>query len=113
MDRSQALFLGGCIPARLALAAAAYFAQGTWATLLGIALAAIAVGFMTIYVMGWRKTGVETQGRPIWWNHLRPVHAVFYGAAATALLMGENAASASLLLADTALGAAAFANRYA
>ena len=106
------MFLGGCLPTRLALAAAAYFAQGAWSIILGVALAAIAAGFLTIYVMGWRKTGVETQGRPIWWNHLRPVHAAFYASAAVALFSGNNVASASLLLADTAVGTAAFAQKH-
>ncbi len=38
----------------------------------------IGLAFVTIYVMGWRKTGAETGGEAIWWNSLRPVHGVLW-----------------------------------
>jgi hypothetical protein len=37
-----------------------------------------ALGFTYIYITGSRQTGAEVFGEKIWWNNLRPVHAVFY-----------------------------------
>ena len=50
--------------------------------MINLALSVIALGFITIYVFGWRKTGLETMGAPIWWNDLRPLHGALYGIAA-------------------------------
>lgn len=108
---SQALFLGGCIPARLLLAFAAY-KSGTNSVLqilFACVLATMAVGFLTIYIMGWRKTGAETFGKPIWWNSLRPVHGSLYALAAVAVAFGAPSTAATLILVDTAIGTAAFA----
>ena len=66
--------------------------------------AAIALGFATIYVFGLRKTGVETGGRPIWWNDLRPVHAALYAVAAVAAWNGRGDLAWKALAADVALG---------
>lgn len=40
---------------------------------------AVAIGLITLWLTGRRKTGWETQGRIIWWNWLRPIHAVLWG----------------------------------
>jgi hypothetical protein len=37
-----------------------------------------AIGFMYIFITGIRKTGAEVFGEKIWWNNLRPVHALLY-----------------------------------
>jgi hypothetical protein len=37
-----------------------------------------AIGFIYLYLSGTRKTGPETFGDTIWWDHLRPIHALFY-----------------------------------
>ena len=39
----------------------------------------MAAGFIYIFLTGSRKTGMETFGDKIWWNDLRPVHALMYG----------------------------------
>jgi len=38
----------------------------------------ISIGFIYIWLTGSRPTGPETFGEPIWWNHMRPVHALIY-----------------------------------
>ena len=111
-QKRQALFLGLCIPARLALAFGAYQLEGAWSTILATVLAVIAVGFLVIYAMGWRKTGAETFGQRIWWNDLRPVHGLFYAAASVALFSGNKELSASLIVADTLVGFASFENHH-
>lgn len=103
------LFLAGCIPARLALAFASRSAgTGVLRTSLVVMFSVIAIGFLTIYMAGLRKTGAETMGQPIWWNSLRPVHASLYGGAAYALATGSPVLASNLIFADTAIGLGAF-----
>jgi len=105
------LFLGLCIPSRVALAFAAEWASsasGPTSVALTLVLATMAVGFATIYFMGWRKTGGETFGQPIWWNYMRPVHSALYAAAAYSVAAGEGATARNLILFDAAIGLAAF-----
>ena len=33
---------------------------------------------LVIFLTGSRKTGQEVFGNKIWWNNLRPVHAILY-----------------------------------
>merc|ERR1712062_612453 len=46
--------------------------------LMGLIALIPAIGFMHIYFTGSRPVGLETGGKPIWWNDLRPVHAINY-----------------------------------
>jgi len=45
---------------------------------LGLLALLPAFGFLIIYFGGYRKTGGETFGQKIWWNNLRPIHAILY-----------------------------------
>lgn len=72
------LFLVGCIGTRLLLV---YIAKNINTNLLkymGYLLLIPAFGFIYIYLTGIRQTGPEVFGDKIWWNDLRPIHAVFY-----------------------------------
>lgn len=99
------LFLTGCIPVRIALVLVAAFATSP-EILKGLAVVtgAIALGFAIIYVFGLRATGVETGGKPIWWNDLRPVHAALYAIAAIAAWNGRGDIAWKVLAADVVLG---------
>ena len=81
---SQTLFLLGCIPTRLLLAYVITLIKpfSPLSIIINLTLSMIALGFITIYIFGWRKTGPETMGAPIWWNHWRPLHGALYGIAA-------------------------------
>jgi len=72
------LFLGGCIPTRLFFAMLAKYGNVTIKKILGIIAFMVATGFLFIYFGKLRETGLETGGEKIWWNHLRPIHAVLY-----------------------------------
>ena len=66
-----------------------------------------AFGFIYIYIFGKRKTGAEVFGDKIWWNNLRPIHAIFY------LLFAYNAIQKNMdawiyLLLDVILGFVSF-----
>ncbi len=72
------LFLLGCIPSRLLLVYVAKNIQIDYLPILGYITLIIAIGFTYIYLTDSRKTGSETFGEKIWWNNLRPIHAMFY-----------------------------------
>lgn len=102
-------FLIGCIGTRILLAWLAY-AYPAYLPIMAIFAFAIAVGFTVIYVKGWRKTGAEVMGGKLWWNSLRPVHALNYALfGVLALAGGALARHAWVVLAfDVLLGLAAF-----
>ena len=80
--------------------------------MINLALSVIALGFITIYVFGWRKTGLETMGAPIWWNDLRPLHGALYGIAAYQMSHGMNESAGKVIVLDTIIGLIAFLFHY-
>lgn len=72
------LFLLGCIPTRLFLVYLAKNIPLNYLVILGYISLLPAIGFIYLFLSGTRKSGPETFGDKIWWNNLRPVHAIFY-----------------------------------
>lgn len=115
---SKLLFLLGCIPVRLLMVCFAYYMLNIpeiyknplFYLFLSVTFV-IGMGFWTIYVMGWRKTGLEVGGKEIWWNHLRPVHGTNYLLFTLFAAMGWKHAWLFLLL-DVGIGVGAFFRRY-
>lgn len=101
------LFLVGCIGVRLGIVYAAKTASSRALTYMSVPALAIGIGFLTIYVMGWRQTGIEVHGERIWWNTLRPVHALLWISFGVCALMKVRRAWVILLL-DTLIGLVAF-----
>lgn len=110
LQKRFALFLLGCVPVRLALVY--MVATGLLGTLvlkwLAAGAAALAAGFMVIFVGGFRKTGPETGGALIWWNWLRPVHALLWACVAYFAWRGQSGMVWRLLLADVIIGLVSF-----
>lgn len=105
------LFYLLCIPIRLILAYVAYKLDKMPPVLqysFIILTTAIGLGFWSIYLNGWRKTGLETGGKPIWWNNLRPIHGSLYLLYAGLALSGVKNAWVVLLI-DVIIGFAASA----
>ena len=100
-----------CLAVRAALAALAKFAPARVLPYLGAAALLPATCFLVIYAFGLRKTGAEVAGGRIWWNDLRPLHALLYYAFAALALRRHPYAWVPLAL-DVAVGAAAFARHY-
>ena len=107
---SIALFLFGCIGTRLLFT---YLAMTftDYLPYMGYIAALISAGFFYIYFTGTRKTGLETGGKPIWWNHLRPLHGFLYGLFAYGAING-NRDSWKVLLVDVIIGFTAFINHH-
>lgn len=75
-------FLIGCMGTRIGLGLyiqSNHFLHSRYIyTILHIAITLMGLGFIIIYLGGLRKTGIETNGQPIWWNSLRPFHGIMY-----------------------------------
>lgn len=72
------LFFIGCIGSRLLLVYIAKNINTIWLKYMGYLALLPAIGFIYIYLSGARKTGPEVFGDKIWWNNLRPIHALLY-----------------------------------
>lgn len=109
IHKRMLLFLIGCMGTRFGLTLLAYLYRNN-ITVMKIfgALALIpAIGFTVIYLGGFRKTGAEVFGEQIWWNMLRPIHALLFFLFAFTALNGLNNAWMFLLL-DTLIGLGSF-----
>lgn len=106
---SKTLFLLGCIPVRILLAYIAFKLQSN--KLLSILAFMIGFSFFIIYTTGIRKTGIETGGKPIWWNEWRPLHGFLY--VLFAILNWMNVRNAWMVLVlDAIIGLIAFSLHY-
>jgi len=103
------LFLIGCIGMRSLFAYVAKIANIGLLRVMGWIALIPAVGFMYLYLTGARKTGAEVFGEKIWWNSLRPVHALMYFAFAWLAITGARGTAWKVLAADVVLGLGAFA----
>ena len=114
LTTSQKLFLCACIPFRNSLTMLAFAFRRALPWWVGGLALIPAVGFFVIFAFGLRKTGMETGGKPIGWNYLRPVHGLFWlGFACTVLFLRDIMGGAWIWLAlDTMLGLAAFVAHY-
>jgi hypothetical protein len=103
------LFLVGCMGTRSLFVYIAKQAQTNRNLLqfLGFLALVPTIGFLYIYASGSRKTGPEVFGDTIWWNSLRPIHGLLYGAFAISAISGYTNAW-YFLLADLLLGFTSF-----
>lgn len=101
------LFLFGCILVRSLFVVISYKIDLNYLPYLGYLALLPAIGFLYIYFTGARKVGPETFGKKIWWNDLRPVHAILYFLFSYNAIQ-KNKNSYKFLLADVILGLTAF-----
>jgi len=101
------LFLIGCIGVRSLFVVIAKYINPNYLKYLGYLALLPAIGFIYIYLTGTRKTGGETFGEKIWWNDLRPIHAILYFLFAYNAIMG-NKQSWIYLLIDVLFGLLSF-----
>ena len=91
------LFLFGCIGLRFLFVIIAKIIDVKFLPYLGYLALLFVIGFIYIFATDGRKTGVETFGDKIWWNNLRPVHALLYGLFAYNAIIGNRGAWIYLL----------------
>ena len=103
LEKRMLMFLIGCIGVRSLFVLIAKYTNTKYLKYLGYLSLLPASGFIYIYLTGSRKTGGETFGEKIWWNDLRPVHAVLYILFAYNAIIGNKQAWV-YLLADVLFG---------
>ena len=101
------LFLVGCIGTRSLFVILARKANAEYLKYMGYLALLPAIGFIYIYLTGSRKTGGETFGDKIWWNNLRPFHALIYFLFAYNAIIGNKNAWLYLLF-DVVFGLTSF-----
>ena len=101
------LFIFGCIGLRTLFVIIAKNIDIKFLPYLGYIALLFVTGFIYIFITGSRKTGIETFGGKIWWNDLRPVHALFYGLFAYNAI-NKNPNSWIFLLIDVIIGLISF-----
>jgi hypothetical protein len=101
------LFLFGCIGMRLFFVYIAKNVSIQNLPYLGYLALIMPIAFMYIYLTGSRKTGPEVLGDKIWWNNLRPLHAILYGLFAYNAITG-NPNSWMFLFLDVIIGLISF-----
>lgn len=102
------LFLIGCIGLRTLFIYFALYIPEPYLHVFTLILFIIGSGFATIWLFGLRKTGRETFGQKIWWNHLRPIHSALYLFAAYSLFNKNRLNAAYALTADVSIGLLSF-----
>ena len=107
IQKRFALFLIGCIGTRLSLVYAAKNVDTEYLKYMGYLAILPACAFIFIYLTGIRKTGAEVFGDKIWWNNLRPIHALLYLLFAYNAITG-NKISWVYLLIDALFGLTSF-----
>jgi hypothetical protein len=112
LGQRKALFLTGCMGTRVLLVVLAATLPLRWLRVLGVLGGAVAAWFTVIYAGKLRPSGAETGGQPIWWNSLRPVHAMLYAAFAYCAWVGNRRGAWTALLVDVIIGFAAFVHQH-
>ena len=101
------LFLIGCMGARSGLVYLAKTINKEYLKYMGYLALIPAIGFIYIYITKSRQTGGEVMGDRIWWNELRPFHALMYILFALYAING-NPQSWIFLLIDVVIGFISF-----
>jgi hypothetical protein len=107
MQKRFLLFLIGCIGVRTLFVLIAKNASAYYLPILGYLALLPAIGFVYIYLTGSRQVGAEVFGEKIWWNNLRPLHALLYFLFAYNAINGNKMAYQYLLI-DVVIGLTAF-----
>jgi len=105
------LFLFGCIALRCYFAYLAKTISNDYLPIMGYLALLPAIGFSIIYAFNLRKTGPEVFGDTIWWNRLRPIHAVLYFCFAISAIKKKSWSYIFLLL-DVIIGFTAFVAKH-
>lgn len=100
-------FLVGCIGVRTAFVIIAKKISLDYLPFLGYLAILPALGFTYIFITGSRTTGPEVMGEKIWWNNLRPIHAILY-ATFSYLAINKNANAWTVLALDVLIGLIGF-----
>ena len=100
-------YIIGCIGLRSFLVYIAKTVDLKYLQIFGYLAIIPAIGFSYIFLTGSRKTGLEVFGNKIWWNNLRPIHAILYALFAYNAI-NKNKEAWIYLLIDVIIGLISF-----
>ena len=103
-------FLFGCLGTRLMLAYAVKNLSAKHLYYTSFPAALVGIAFLSIYLFDLRKTGKEAGGL-IWWNKMRPIHAMMFLLFASYAFKKESFSWVILLL-DPIIGFIAWLYHY-
>ena len=103
------MFLIGCIGFRFLLVWLAKTVNKKYLPLMGLLALGPVIGFSYIYFTNSRNTGAEVFGSKIWWNYMRPIHALLY-LIFSVMAFKESTSAWIPLLIDVSVGLLAFLN---
>lgn len=106
LEQTLLLFLLGCIPVRLLVTFIAKIANLTVLRILGILFLIPATG-ITYYAISGTRNNVGAFGEKVWWNSMRPVHAILFFCFAYYAIIGNKCAYVYLLI-DTIMSLFSF-----
>ena len=107
LTKRIALFLIGCIGTRTLIAYIAKTIDINYLPYMGYLAIVIILDTLYIYITGSRTTGLEVFGGKIWWNDLRPIHALLYGLFAYSAINKQPTAWIYLMV-DVVIGLVSF-----
>ncbi len=107
MKKRFLLFLCGCIVIRSVFVYVAKTIKPDYLPLLAVLALLPVIGWINIIFFNPRNSGPETMGSPIWWNSLRPIHAILYFAFALCAFY-KKSYSWIFLLIDVCIGLSSF-----
>lgn len=108
LQKRYLLFLIFCIGSRMGFVFLAKYLNLLGLKIMGIIAGLIGIGFLMVFFFKLRETGRETFGTKIWWNALRPFHALTYLTFAYLAINGIQEHAWKVLLLDVLVGLGAF-----
>lgn len=112
MNNVQKRFLFFCISSRILLSLSLLYVPEKHLNLFSYILATISLGFIIIFSFGLRKQGIETGGKKIWWNHMRPIHGLTFLIASYSLYNKNKKFASLVLFIDVLMGLIAWLKNY-
>lgn len=110
VEKRKLLFLLGCIPIRIMIAALPAYMDKSWLPYYGGMLMLPMMGFFYLYFNNFRLHAIESGGTT-WWAQFRLLHAVLYLCAVIYAFQGNQLAWVPLII-DVMVGLVLFLNHH-
>ena len=111
LQKRFAAFFLGCIPVRISFVIAARKLNKEQLKTMGFLALLPAIGFL-YYYFRWASEKGLAMFNEVWWNHMRPIHALLYFFFAYQAITGNRNLAWKTLAFDVAIGAISFLLHY-
>lgn len=104
-------FIFGCFILRLTISILAKNVANIYLKYMGYIAIIPAIGFIILFITGLRTGGTGAFNNNIWWDYMRPIHAILFLSFSYLAIRGNKHAYLLLLL-DSLLGLLSFLNNH-